>query len=82
MFSGFGSYLGELYPSRARGAGQDFAYNFGRGVGEFFPAIMGALAGLLGLSATIPFGAIAYGLSLVALLFLPETRGRAFSSVE
>jgi MFS family permease len=33
IFSGFGSFLAELYPTRARGAGQSFVYNFGRGVG-------------------------------------------------
>jgi MFS family permease len=33
IFSGFGSFLAELYPTRVRGAGQSFVYNFGRGVG-------------------------------------------------
>src|SRR5215208_2955558 len=35
IFSGFGSYLAELFPSRARGAGQGFTYNFGRAMGAF-----------------------------------------------
>src|SRR5919202_5524730 len=30
IFSGFGSYLAELFPRRARGPGQGFCYNFGR----------------------------------------------------
>src|SRR5207248_8287433 len=29
--SGLGAYLAELYPTRARGAGQGFTYNVGRG---------------------------------------------------
>lgn len=82
VFSGFGSYLAELYPTRARGAGQGFAYNFGRGIGAFFPAVIGILSAAMGLAAAIPFGAAAYGLCLIALLFLPETRGKQFESVE
>ncbi len=44
IFSGFGAYLAELYRSRAREAGPGFTYNFGRGVGAFFPAVIGFLA--------------------------------------
>lgn len=82
VFSGFGSYLAELFPTRARGAGQGLTYNFGRGVGAFFPALIGFLAASMGLAAAIPFGAAAYGLCLVALVFLPETRGKEFAPVE
>ncbi len=39
---GFGSYLAELYPTRARGAGQDFCYNFGRAVGRCSPSLSGS----------------------------------------
>jgi MFS family permease len=76
IFSGFGSYLAELFPNRARGAGQGFTYNFGRGVGAFFPTIIGVLSVTIGLAGAIGFGALGYALCLVALLFLPETRGK------
>src|SRR5439155_417008 len=33
IFSGMGAFLTELFPSRMRGSGQGFTYNFGRGVG-------------------------------------------------
>lgn len=82
IFSGFGSYLAELYPSRARGAGQGFTYNFGRAVGAFFPAIVGFLSVTIGLGGAVAFGAIAYGLCLIALLFLPETKGKAFVALD
>jgi len=78
IFSGFGSYLAELYPSRARGAGQGFTYNFGRAVGAFFPAVVGFLSVTIGLGGAVAFGATAYGLCLIALIFLPETKGKAF----
>ena len=77
IFSGFGSYLAELFPSRARGAGQGFTYNFGRAVGGFFPLVIGILASTVGLAA-IALGAIGYVACLVALLLLPETRGKEF----
>lgn len=76
IFSGFGSYLAELFPSRARGAGQGFTYNFGRGIGAFFPTIIGFLSILIGLGGAIGFGAFAYALCILSLFFLPETKGK------
>jgi MFS family permease len=37
IFSGMGPVLTELFPTSVRGAGQGFCYNFGRGIGAFFP---------------------------------------------
>jgi MFS family permease len=82
IFSGFGSYLAELYPSRARGAGQGFCYNFGRATGALFPTVIGFLSVSIGLAGAIGFGAIGYGLCLLALLFLPETRGKQLVAVD
>lgn len=82
IFSGFGSYLAELYPSRARGAGQGFCYNFGRAAGALFPTAIGFLSVSIGLAGAIGFGAVGYGLCLIALVFLPETRGKTLVAVE
>ncbi|WP_020575644.1 MFS transporter [Actinopolymorpha alba] len=76
IFSGFGAFLSELYPTQLRGTGQGFTYNFGRGVGALFPTIVGFLAETVGVGGAMGFGALAYGLAVVALLGLPETRGR------
>jgi len=43
-FSGVGAFLTELFPSRVRGSGQGFAYNFGRGFGAFSPPLVGHLS--------------------------------------
>jgi len=77
MFSPMGPYMTELYPTRMRAAGQGFCYNFGRGIGALFPALVGKLTGLIGLGDAIAaFGIGAYAVMLVAIVFLPETAGR------
>jgi MFS family permease len=76
IFSGFGSFLAELYPTDLRGTGQGFTYNFGRAVGALFPTLVGFLATSWGVGGAMVFGAVAYGIAVVALLGLPETLGR------
>jgi MFS family permease len=76
-FSGFGAFLTELYPTRLRGSGQGFAYNFGRGVGALFPTLVGLLSTTMSLAgAMAAFALVAYGLLFAAATLLPETRGR------
>lgn len=76
IFSGFGAYLAELYPTALRGTGQGFTYNFGRAVGALFPTVVGVLAASWGIGAAMAFGAVGYAVALLALLGLPETAGR------
>jgi len=76
IFSGFGAYLSELYPASVRGTGQGFTYNTGRAVGAVFPTLVGFLADSWGVGGALVFGAIGYGLAALALLGLPETRGK------
>jgi MFS family permease len=76
IFSGFGSYLAELYPAALRATGQGFTYNFGRGVGALFPAGIGFAAQTMGVGGAMMFAAAAYGIAVLALLGLPETMGR------
>lgn len=81
-FSGFGSYLSELYPTRARGTGSGFCYNVGRAIGAFFPGIIGFLATAVGLGGAVAFGVFGYVLAIIALRFLPETDGKSLAAVE
>ncbi|MFC9931145.1 MFS transporter [Streptomyces sp. NPDC127190] len=76
IFSGFGSYLSELYPTAVRGTGQGFTYNTGRAVGAVFPTLVGFLADSWGVGGALVFGALGYGLAALALIGLPETRGK------
>jgi MFS family permease len=81
-FSGFGSYLAELYPTRARGTGSGFCYNVGRAFGALFPGIIGFLAAAIGLGGAVVFGVFGYVLAILALRFLPETHGKELVPVE
>jgi MFS family permease len=76
-FSGMGAFLTELYPTRLRGSGQGFCYNFGRGIGALFPYLVGALSTTTTLANAIAiFAVAAYGVFFLAAFALPETRGR------
>jgi len=77
IFSGMGPVLTELFPTTVRGAGQGFCYNFGRGIGAFFPTLVGMLSATVPLGTAIGiFAAVAYAIVVIAALMLPETRGR------
>jgi MFS family permease len=76
-FSGVGAFLTELYPTRLRGSGQGFCYNFGRGIGALFPFLVGALSTETSLANAIAiFAVAAYAVFFLAAFALPETRGR------
>ncbi len=77
VFSGMGAFFTELFPTRIRGSGQGFCYNFGRGIGALFPWLVGYLGTALPLGQAIGiFAASAYALMFLAAVLLPETRGR------
>ncbi len=76
-FSGLGAFLTELYPTRLRGSGQGFCYNFGRGIGALFPFLVGWLSTSTTLANAIAiFAVAAFSLFFLAAFALPETRGR------
>ena len=81
IFSGMGPFLTELFPTRVRGSGQGFTYNFGRGIAALNPLFVGMLSAKLPLGQSIGvFAAIAYGLLIAAALLLPETKGRVLTA--
>jgi MFS family permease len=80
-FSGMGAFLTELYPTRLRGSGQGFCYNFGRGIGALFPFLVGALSSETSLANAIAiFAVAAYAVFFIAAYALPETRGRVLQA--
>ena len=82
MFSAMGPFMTELYPTEVRGAGQGFCYNSGRAMGALFPTLVGFLSDRLGLgTAILLFAVLGYGVMLLALMLLPETKGRIVSAI-
>jgi MFS family permease len=71
----------EIYPAGVRGTGVGFCYNFGRIVSAAFPLLVGFMSDRVGLGPAIGIdAALAYSLVLVAVLMLPETRGKVFET--
>ena len=72
-----GALFSELYPSGIRGTGVGFCYNFGRIIAAAFPVLVGHLSESVSLGAAIGLdAALAYSLVVVAVLLLPETKGK------
>lgn len=81
VFSGMGAFYTEQFPTRVRGVGQGFAYNLGRALGAFFPAMVGFLSGKIGLGTAIgAFAFSAYAVMGVAAFLLPETKGKTLEA--
>jgi MFS family permease len=82
-FSPVGAFFTELFPSHLRGSGQGFSYNLGRGVGALFPTLVGFLSVRLSLGKAIAiFAVAAYLIMILAVLMLPETRGKELKVYE
>ncbi|SEP28398.1 Predicted arabinose efflux permease, MFS family [Methylobacterium sp. ap11] len=77
-YSGLGAYFTELFPTRVRGSGMGFSYNFGRAVGATFPFIVGQLSTHISLAMAIGiFTTSAYAIVFLCTCILPETNGKA-----
>lgn len=88
LFAGFAIYLPELFPLRLRSTGTSFCYNVGRFLAASGPFTLGQLQAALKAGATSPeakieafrnaasYMSVIFLLGLVALIFLPETKGR------
>ncbi len=80
VLSGMGAYLSELFPTAVRGLGQGFSYSTGRAVAAIPVAVVGVLATAEGLGPAMAISVVMYAFCLVALRFLPETRGQNLAS--
>ncbi len=76
IFSGFGPYFSELFPSGVRASALGFCYNVGRGVAGAAPYLVGLLSAHAAIGASMVAVAVsAYAIAILAALALPETRG-------
>ncbi|MEY2881598.1 MAG: hypothetical protein RLZZ15_3978 [Verrucomicrobiota bacterium] len=75
--SSLGALFNELYPAGIRGTGVGFCYNFGRIASAAFPWLVGHMSESMPLGRAIGIdAALAYSLVVVAVLALPETKGK------
>jgi MFS family permease len=69
----FGSYFGELYPTRVRATGAGFCFNIGRGVSAFAPVLFGGLAQMVGLQLALGLCGALFLLAAIIMFFMPNT---------
>ena len=72
-----GSYYGELYPTRVRATGAEFAFNVGRGISAFAPFVLGGIATIYSLQTSILLCAIPWIVAGIVTAFLPSTEALA-----
>ncbi|GAF46985.1 MFS transporter [Rhodococcus wratislaviensis] len=81
FFGLFGSYLGELFPTRVRATGAGFCFNVGRGVSALAPFGLAGLAGVIGFSGGLIVCAGFFALAAVVALLLPRNGVQAADPV-
>jgi MFS family permease len=77
VFAGYSIYFPELFPTRLRGTGVGFCYNTVRYVAAPAPILFGYLATLMSFRTAAMLMASVYLVGVVALIWAPETKGRA-----
>lgn len=89
LFSGYAIYFPELFPTHLRSTGTSFCYNVGRFVAASGPVVQAQLVGMFAGMAAASGAAgesfryagvtlcAVFAVGLIALPFLPETRGKA-----
>ncbi len=81
-FAGFGAFISEMFPTSIRATAQGFIYNIGRGASALAPIIIGYAAGLWGFGSALAIIAIFCLAGLIALCFLPETKGVVLATLD
>lgn len=75
-FSGFGSLLAELFPTRVRNRGLGFCYTIGSIGSAIGPASTGFMSSLFGIGNTFAIVSVTFLIGTTIVSLFPETKGR------
>lgn len=75
-FSGYGSLLAELFPTRIRSRGLGFCYTIGSIGSAIGPASTGFMSSLFGIGNTFVIVSVTFLIGATIASFFPETKGR------
>lgn len=83
VFAAIGPFLSELFPTHVRTTCMGFSYNIGKSLGAMSITGVGLLSEKLGLAQAIGwYCLIGYGLTILSILVLPETRGKRLQDLD
>jgi MFS family permease len=80
MHAGYAVYFPELFPARLRATGMSWGFNGGRLLAATLLVLSGKMKAVMDLNVAIAWLGGFFLLGVVAILFLPETRGKELPS--
>lgn len=82
IWSGPGTLMSELFPTRMRNTLLGLLLNVTRGIQFFTPLMITALRARVGFAAALAVGSLFAALGAIVVWLLPETRGRLITSLD
>jgi MFS family permease len=82
IWSGAGTLMSELFPTRMRNTILGLLLNVTRGIQFFTPLIITALSTRVGFAAALALGSLFAAFGAILVWMLPETRGRLITSLD
>ncbi len=82
IWSGPGTLMSELFPTRMRNTIMGLLLNVTRGIQFFTPLMITALRARIGFAAALAVGSLFAAIGAILVWMLPETRGRPITSLD
>lgn len=82
IWSGAGTLMSELFPTRMRNTILGLLLNLTRGIQFFTPLVITALSAKVGFAAALALGSLFAAIGALLVWRLPETRGRPITSLD